>query len=114
MVNYFLFGTAITLFVPILRKEWTPTPFCDGCSLAGVLLLSYGGLLFLRKQQAFDGIFYIGRRIKNLLFPFLAEKIEIDLKHQKGSQKSEMKSDYSALVIGAGFLLISILLLLFI
>ena len=114
MVKYFLFGTAITLFVPILRNEWTPISLCDGFSLAGVLLLSYGGVLFLRNQQAFEGVFYIGTRIKNLLFPFLTKPASKEYKYQRQTSNIERKIDGSALVIGAGFLLISIGLLFFI
>lgn len=113
-VKYSLFGILIVALVSLLRGEWTTTSLCDGFSLAGVLLLSYGGLCFLRSKNAFDGISYIGTRIKTLLFPFLIKPNSDDFKYQTHPQKTGIKTDGSALVIGAGYLSISMVLLLFI
>ena len=112
-VKYSLFGIMIVGLIPLLRGEWTLTSLCDGFSLAGVLLLSYGGLCFLRSKTAFDGIFYIGTRIKTLLFPFLVKPNSDDFRYQTHPKNKVTKTDGSALAIGAGYLSFSIVLLLF-
>ena len=104
----------IVVVIPLLRGEWTLISLCDGFSLAGVLLLSYGGLRFLRSKNAFDGISYIGTRIKTLLFPFLVKPISDDFKYQPHPKNKGIKTDGSALAIGAGYLSFSIVLLFFI
>ena len=44
--------------------------FCDGCFVAGVLLLGFGGLKFVRNQGFFDMLTYSVTTTFQLHFPF--------------------------------------------
>ncbi len=110
----FLFGITLVFLVPALRNDWTILSFCDGFSLAGILLLSYGLLRFLNTQSAFEGIFYIGRRIKSLLMPFLGvDRVGYSPYRQEKEIKTRTR-DSSALIVGAGYLSFAIGLLFFV
>jgi hypothetical protein len=120
ILQYILFGLAFVV-LPILRGEWNLSLLCDGFSLAGILLLSYGGLQLLNAERAFDGIFYIGTRIKSLLFPFQRKGTlsYYEYKRQKQTKadsiatRKEKGTAYSALLIGAGYFFFAVLLLFF-
>ena len=118
LARYCLLGATIVILVVGLRGECTAVSLCDGFSLAGVLFLSYGGLRFLNAQHAFEGISYIGTRVKSLLFPFLdrgelyKRGDEGDFKYRK--QENGKPLDGSALIIGAGYLSFAVLLLCFV
>ena len=100
--------------LPVLRREWTISSLCDGFSLAGVLLLSYSGLRFLRSQNAFSGISYIGARIKSLLFPFSNKEISNYSNYRKQPKTQKEEFDGSALITGAGYLSFAVVLLFFV
>ncbi|MBR2341088.1 MAG: DUF3899 domain-containing protein [Clostridia bacterium] len=109
----FLFGVVVVFGLPILRGEWTLALLCDGFSFAGILLLSYAGLEFLNAQNAFEGVFYIGARIKSLFLPFSNKGILDYSDYQQQRRKKTKNIDYSALIIGAGYLSLAIILLFF-
>lgn len=122
ILRYLLLGGALAFAPSFLRKEWTATAFCDGFSLAGILLLSYGGLLFLARQDAFFGVTFLLQRIKTYFLPFLSERkgegVE-DFSKRRAAEKAVEKSLFKqkeiySLSVGYGYLAAALIFLLLI
>ena len=112
IINRIIVGGALAFALPFLRSDWTIASLCDGCSVAGVLLLSYVGLQFLRNQNAFFGVSFLFERIKSYFLPWLWK--ESHLVNEEVVEKEKRNVDKIMLAVGLGYLGIAVIFLFFI
>ena len=111
-VRNILLGGTMSFALPFLRSDWSITSFCDGFAVVGVLFLSYVGLQFLRNQNAFFGLRFIGKRIKSYFFPFMGRGNEQGSVSVKEGQKQSI--DRGILAVGGIYLGMAVIFLFFI
>ena len=112
LLTNIILGGALACALPFLRNDWSITSFCDGFSLVGILFLSYVGLQFLRNQDAFFGVSFLWKRIKNCFFPFM-ERGDKD-RTVSSEEKKNQCVDKTVLLVGIGYLSIAFIFLFFI
>ena len=115
---YLGFGIVIATLVVVLNWNngyaWIHM-LCDGCFVAAVLLLGFGGLKFARNQGVFDMFSYSIKSVFHLHYPFtkmnspLEEREEsfVDYKERKQAQR---KSPREILWAGLVYLVLALVL----
>ena len=112
IITITILGGALSFALPFLRSDWSAATLCDGFSLVGVLLLSYGGLLFLLKNDAFFGVRFIMQRLKSCFFPFWTG-IE-QPKKTTAKRHKEREGGILVLFVGLGYFAVALIFLFFV
>ena len=85
---------------------------CDGCFVAGVMLLGVGGLKFVRNTGSLDIMGYGITEAVHMTLPWLRiEKKDVDFAAYKERKRDERKTSSDLLAAGAVYLVLAIIFL---
>ena len=109
-------GLVVALAVTLLNPQMVDNliqRICDGCFVAAVLLLGFGGLMFARNQGTFDMMTYSMASVFRLHMPAasIGHARDEDFATYKERKAQKRKSPAGSLIAGAVYLALSVILL---
>ena len=108
-------GVVIAAMVVVFRWDMEKGllhQLCDGCFVAGVMLLGLGGLKFARNAGTFDMMSYGINSVLRVTFPWMMkEKKDADFYEYQTRKRESRKPAKPEVICGLGFMILSFVLL---
>ena len=110
----FLLGAAIALAVAWgqglggLGSAWSLRALSDGCFVTTILMGGMGVMMWVSTTGFFDIFSYAGKSLLVLFSPLTQpEKLKKFYEYKADKDEKRKKADYTLLIVGAAFLLLS-------